>query len=128
MLQGVYRNRCHRSPATAVAKEKNMSHPNECPVDALEVHPPPLPAGAPQKASTLLGSVEARRARKWALGLIVAVILAAIVATSAAFAQTTTPCYEAYRMSGFNPQQTSFEEFRGLYGDTSLCEPGGRAR
>jgi hypothetical protein len=114
---------------SAVAKEnENMSHPNEYPVDALEVHPPPLPTGAPQKASTLLGSVGARRARKWALGLIVAVILAAIVATSAAFAQTTTPCYEAYRMSGFNPQQTSFEEFRGLYSDTSLCALGGGAR
>ena len=100
-----------------------MSHPNEYPVDALEVHPPPLPTGAPLKASTLLGSAGARRARKWALGLI----LAAIVATSAAFAQTTTPCYEAYRMSGFNPQQTSFEEFRGLYSDTSLCAPGGAA-
>jgi hypothetical protein len=110
---------------SAVAKEnENMSHPNEHPVDALEVHPPPLPTGAPLKGSTLLGSVEARRARKWALGVIVA----AIVATSAAFAQTTTPCYEAYRMSGFNPQQTSFEEFRGLYSDTSLCAPAGGAR
>ena len=105
-----------------------MSHPNEYPVDALEVHPPPLPTSAPLKGSTLIGSVGARWARKWALGLI----LAAIVATSAAFAQTTTPCYEAYRMSGFNPQQTSFEEFRGLYSDTSLCAPvgapGGGAR
>jgi hypothetical protein len=101
-----------------------MSHPNEYPVDALEVHPPPLPTSTPLKGSTLVGRVVgARRARKWALGLIVA----AIVATSAAFAQTTTPCYEAYRMSGFNPQQTSFEEFRGLYSDTSLCAPGGGA-
>jgi hypothetical protein len=125
MVQGVYRNGCHRSPATAVAKEnENMSHPNEYEVDALEAHPSPLPTGAPLKWSTLLGSVGARRARKWALGLT----LAAILAASAAFAQTTTPCYEAYRMSAFNPQQTSFEEFRGLYGDTSLCAPGGGAR
>jgi hypothetical protein len=101
-----------------------MSHRNEYPVDAPAVHPSPLPRGAALKGSTLPGSVGARRARKWALGLI----LAAIVATSAAFAQTTTPCYEAYRMSGFNPQQTSFEEFRGLYSDTSLCAPGGGAR
>ena len=98
-----------------------MSHPNESRVDALEAHPSPLPTSAPLKWSTLLGSVGARRARKWALGLT----LAAILAASAAFAQTTTPCYEAYRMSGFNPQQTSFEEFRGLYSDTTLCAPGG---
>ena len=125
MVQGVYRNGCHRSPATAVAKEdENVSHPNEHGIDALEAHPSPLPTGAPLKGSTLLGSVGARRARKWALGLI----LAAIVATSAAFAQTTTPCYEAYRMSGYNSQQTSYEEFRGLYGDTSLCAPGGGVR
>ena len=101
-----------------------MSHLNEYPVDALEVHPPPLPTSAPLKGSTLLGSVGARRARKWALGLI----LAAIVAASAAFSQTTTPCYEAYRMSGFNPQQTSFEEFRGLYNDTPFCTPGDEVR
>jgi hypothetical protein len=107
-----------------VGKEnENMSHPNEYPIDALEVHPPPLPTGAPRKASTLLGSVGARWARKWALGLI----LAAIVATSSALSQTTPPCYEAYRMSGFNPQQTSFEEFRGLHSDTSLCAPDGGA-
>jgi hypothetical protein len=124
MLQGVYRNDCHRSPATAVAKEvENMNHPNEYPIDALELHHP-LPKDASLKGSWLLGSVGARRARKWALGLMLATILAA----SATFGETTTPCYEAYIMSGFNPQQTSFEEFGGLYSDTSLCAPGGGAR
>jgi hypothetical protein len=92
-----------------------MTRHNEYPIDALELRHPPLPKGASLKGSSLLGSV---RARKWAaLGLILATMLAA----SATFGGTTTPCYEAYLMSGFNPQQTSFEEFRGLYSDTSLC-------
>jgi hypothetical protein len=102
-----------------------VNGPNEYPIDALELHNPPLPKGASLKGSSLLGSV---RARKWAaLGLILATMLAAIVVTSAAFGEKQTPCYQAYLMSGYNPQQTSFQEFRGLYSDTSLCAPGGAA-
>jgi hypothetical protein len=102
-----------------------MNPLSEYPIDAHELRHPPLPKNAPLKGSSLLGSVAARRARQWALGLIVV----AIVAASAAFGGATpTPCYEAYRMSGFNPQQMSFEEFRGLYDDTPFCAPGGEAR
>jgi hypothetical protein len=100
-----------------------MDRPKEHPIDGLELLPPPLLEDASLKGSTLLGSVGARRAMEWALGLILVVILA----TSATLGGTPTPCYEAYLMSGFNPQQMSFEEFRGLYNDTSFCAPGGEA-
>jgi hypothetical protein len=104
-----------------------MSHPNEYPIDSLEVHHPTLANDGSLEGSSLLRIVGAMRASKWvALGLI-GLMLAAMVAASAALTETQTPCYQAYLMSGFNPQQTSFEEFRGLYGDTSLCAPGGRA-
>jgi hypothetical protein len=53
--------------------------------------------------------------------------VAILLAASAAFGGTPTPCHEAYLMSGFSPQQTSFEEFRGLYNDTTFCAPGGEA-
>ncbi len=102
-----------------------MNPLSEYPIDAHELRHPPLPKNAPLKGSSLLGSVvAARRARQWALGLIVV----AIVAASAVFGGTPTPCYEAYRMSGFNAQQMSFEEYRGLYNDTPFCTPGGEAR
>jgi hypothetical protein len=100
-----------------------MDHSKEHPIDGLELLHPPLLEDASLKGSTLLGSVGARRAMEWALGLI----LVAILATSAALGGTPTPCYEAYQMSGFNPQQMSFEEFRGLYNDTSFCALGGEA-
>jgi hypothetical protein len=100
-----------------------MDRPKEHPIDGLELLHPPLLEDASLKGSTLLGSVGARRAMEWSLGLI----LVAILATSAALGGTPTPCYEAYLMSGFNPQQMSFEEFRGLYNDTSFCAPGGDA-
>ena len=100
-----------------------MDRPKEHPIDGLELLHPPLLEDASLKGSTLLGSVGARRAMEWALGLI----LVAILATSAALEGTPTPCYEAYLMSGFNPQQMSFEELRGLYNDTSFCAPGGEA-
>jgi hypothetical protein len=100
-----------------------MDRPKEHPIDGLELLHPPLLEDASLKGSTLLGSVGARRAMEWSLGLI----LVAILATSAALGGTPTPCYEAYLMSGFNPQQMSFEELRGLYNDTSFCAPGGDA-
>jgi hypothetical protein len=95
------------------------------PIDAHALRHPPLPKNAPLKGTSSLGSLAARRARRWALGLIVVAIL---LAASAAFGGTPTPCHEAYLMSGFNPQQTSFEEFRGLHNDTTFCAPGGEAR
>ena len=103
-----------------------MNHPDEYPIDTLELHHPPLAKDASLKKSWLpRGSVGARRATKWAaLGLM----LAMIVAGGAAFGETQSSCYQVYLMSGFNPQQVSFEEFRGLYSDTSfLCAPGGGA-
>jgi len=104
-----------------------MDRPKVHPIDGLELLHPPLLEDASLKGSTLLGSVGARRAMEWALGLILVAILATSLATSAALGGTPTPCYEAYQMSGFNPQQMSFEEFRGLYNDTSFCAPGGEA-
>ena len=101
-----------------------MNHPNQYPIDALELHNPPLTKDASLKGNwLLLGSVGVR---KWAALGLIGLMLAATVATSAAFGQTHSPCYQAYLMSGFNQQQVSFEEFRGLYSDTSslLCAPG----
>ncbi len=59
--------------------------------------------------------------RKWmALGATLAMLLAAAMGYGA----TTTPCYEAYLMSGLTEHQMSFEEFRGAYSD-SVCVTGG---
>jgi hypothetical protein len=55
--------------------------------------------------------------RTWmALGATLAMLLAA----STGYGPATTPCYEAYLMSGLTEQQMSFEEFRASYSD-SVC-------
>ena len=55
--------------------------------------------------------------RKWmALGATLAMLLAA----AAGYGTSTTPCYEAYLMSGVNEQQMSFGEFREAFSD-SVC-------
>jgi hypothetical protein len=63
--------------------------------------------------------------RMWAtLG---AMILALMLVAAVAFGEDSTPCQQAYLMSGLNPQQTSFEEFVELHGDTfcaASSEPG----
>ncbi len=86
-----------------------MNPLSEYPIDAHELRHPPLPKNAPLKGSSLLGSVvAARRARQWALGLIVV----AIVAASAVFGGTPTPCYEAYLADEW--LQSAADELRGV--------------
>jgi hypothetical protein len=55
--------------------------------------------------------------RKWmALGATLGMLLAA----ATGYGATTTPCYEAYLMSGLTEHQMSFEDFRESYSD-SVC-------
>jgi len=53
-----------------------------------------------------------------------ATILALMLAAAVAFGEDSTPCQQAYLMSGLNPQQTSFEEFVELHGDTFCAASG----
>jgi hypothetical protein len=100
-----------------------MAHPKEHPIDELELLPPPLLEDASLKGSTLLGSVGARRAMRWALGLILAMALVASVVFSG---ETPTACQQAYLMSGLPEQQMSFADFSGPYSET-FCAPSGGA-
>ena len=54
-----------------------------------------------------------------ALGATLAMLLAA----ATGYGTSTSPCYEAYLMSGLSEQQMSFEEFRASYSD-SVCGDG----
>lgn len=53
--------------------------------------------------------------------------LVVVLASSLAFGEDPTPCYEAYWASGLAHQQMGFEEFRELYGD-GVCAAGGPER
>lgn len=59
--------------------------------------------------------------RKWT---VLAVVLVALLTSSAAFGKDHGACYEAYLQSGLTQQQLTFDEFQRLYGDT-LCAPDG---
>jgi hypothetical protein len=101
-----------------------MAHPKEHPIDELELLHPPLLEDASLKGSTLLGSVGARRAMKWAaLGLILAMV---VVASGVFGGETPTACQQAYLVSGLPEQQMSFADFSRPYSDT-FCAPGGGA-
>jgi hypothetical protein len=66
-------------------------------------------------------SIVRTKVREWAaLGVVVATMLASAVA----FAETPTLCHEPCGMTGLTLQQIGFEEFRELYSDRS-CGPVG---
>lgn len=52
------------------------------------------------------------------------VVLFGMLVTGLAFGEDKDPCYEAYLESGLTAQQMTFDEFRGMYGET-LCATGG---
>ena len=62
-----------------------------------------------------------RTIRKWTA---LAVVLVAVLGTSAAFGEECGACYEAYLESGLAAQLVSFDQFHKQYGAT-LCAPVG---
>jgi hypothetical protein len=59
--------------------------------------------------------------REW---MALVVTLAMLLAAATGYRPTTTPCQEAYLMSGLSEQQMSFEEFREFHSG-SVCVRGG---
>jgi len=53
--------------------------------------------------------------------------LVVVLASSLAFGEDPTPCYEAYWTSGLAQQQMGFDEFLELHSD-GVCAAGGPGR
>jgi hypothetical protein len=75
----------------------------------------PLQAATPARGAGE-GRVEMRHMVKVRVALMV--VLIGLSGAGLVFGQDSDPCHEAYLESGLSAQQMSFEEFRGVYGET----------
>jgi hypothetical protein len=65
------------------------------------------------------GGRRERRVRHMAkVRVAMMVVLIGLSGAGLVFGQDSDPCYEAYLESGLTAQQMTFDEFRGVYGET----------